>query len=419
MAKDFGKLNNKKMEAVAKKSNAEANLINIKMYSNEDLLDYENNMLSIEKTDDIEESIKLNGFIDPIHITDFNCEAGKYIIISGHRRRKAGVNLGMTSFPCILRHFNNEFEMRDYINLINNQRKVDDDPLYMCVRYKLTEGILKDKGEKKIREKVAKQLGLSLAQADRYSYVNKVIMPFWDLIRGGIIGISSVTDSGLYTHSTTEQEEILEIFKEAIDKKIELSRVICKEIVAGYRSGKKNIDDILKKEEKQKEPIMNLPIYEEEEKQEPHKDDEIFNPLRNNEVNYDTSHRENLPNNNNQYADERLTQEDYEVIDLAAKKEEKTEEEKRKKELVNGDKILNYLDKLDNLLELEFFEFDDISKTNIFVKTSSTFIQALVSRMEDVLNENNMNEKLVESTKTMIKEIREEVERLDKSIKNQ
>ena len=52
-------------------------------------------------------AIRENGFSDPIEVTDYGMEPDKYMIVSGHRRRCAGVKEGMTKFPCIIRHFEN------------------------------------------------------------------------------------------------------------------------------------------------------------------------------------------------------------------------------------------------------------------------------------------------------------------------
>ena len=187
---------------VAKKSNEKANLITIKYYKDEILLDYPRNNEDISSTEDIEKSIMEQGFTDPIEITDYAAPEGKYYIVSGHRRRAAGRKAGLTEFPCILRHFSNDNEVYNYVLFSNAQRDSAKDPLLMAKRYKMHESYLKEiHFEGAIAEEVAKRLGLQKAQADRYKAMNKVILPIWDMVESGTVGMSSITDSGLYTHT--------------------------------------------------------------------------------------------------------------------------------------------------------------------------------------------------------------------------
>ena len=193
------------VKEVAKASNEKANLITIKYFKDEDLLDYPRNNEDIENTEDIEKSIEELGFTDPLEITDFGAPDGKYYIVSGHRRRCAGRKKGMKEFPCIVRRFKADEEVYNYVLHSNAQRDSAKDPLLFAKRYKMHEEYLKEIGFKgSMAEEVAKRLGLKKAQADRYKQMNKVILPIWDMVRDGMVGMSSITDSGLYTHAPEE-----------------------------------------------------------------------------------------------------------------------------------------------------------------------------------------------------------------------
>ena len=93
---------------VAKKSDEKSQILSLKIIDNENLIDYPRNNEDVTQTEDIQIAIRENGFSDPIEVTDYGMEPDKYMIVSGHRRRCAGVKEGMTKFPCIIRHFENE-----------------------------------------------------------------------------------------------------------------------------------------------------------------------------------------------------------------------------------------------------------------------------------------------------------------------
>lgn len=382
MAKDFGKLNNKKIESVAKKSNESANVITVKMIGTADLIDYPKNNEDVTMTEDLELSMKQNGFTDPIEVTTFGCDEGKYMILSGHRRRMAGVKVGITTFPCIVKTFKNENDVFNYVLLANSQRDSAKDPLLFCKRYKMHEECLKDGGFKgNVREEIAKRLGLSVQQSDKYNQMNKVILPVWDMVRAEKVGMSSVLP--MSTLEIEQQEEIVEIFEQFLEAGHRLSREVCKKIIDDYKNGKTTYDEMIKKEEKAVSNFMNVPtgtfINTEptETKEEP-----IRN--RNDEINYDTSHREGLDSNEKNYEDEKMTEDDYKVIEMASKQENKktplTEEEKK----INiGNQINSTIDKLDKLIA-EHYGFANTDEALIAMQNMTSIVKSLFEALQYV-----------------------------------
>ena len=72
MAKNFGSAGSaKSFENVAKASAERAQVIVVKMISNDRLLDYPKNHEDVQDTADLENSIKELGFTDPIEVTAF------------------------------------------------------------------------------------------------------------------------------------------------------------------------------------------------------------------------------------------------------------------------------------------------------------------------------------------------------------
>jgi len=235
MAKNFGKSPAAKRFDEVAKTTANTNITAIKLIEKSSLIDYPNNGEDIFYTADLENSINELGFIDPIEVTDYKMPDGQYMILSGHRRRAAGVKCGMTLFPCIIKSFENESDVQNYVLLANIQRDSEKDPLLYCKRYKFHEQHLKSVNfQGSVREEIAKRLGISVQQADRYNQMNKIILPVWDLVREGSVGMSNILPMAVL--SQEEQQDIFEILRGSIDSEVELSREKVKNIIDEYKS---------------------------------------------------------------------------------------------------------------------------------------------------------------------------------------
>ena len=73
---------NKSFGEVGKKAAEKATVITIQNISTENLLDNPENGEDVTVTEDLELSMQENGFTDPLEVTDFGQEAGKYMILS-------------------------------------------------------------------------------------------------------------------------------------------------------------------------------------------------------------------------------------------------------------------------------------------------------------------------------------------------
>lgn len=387
MAKDFGKANSaNKIKEVAKASKEQANVIQVKMISDENLVNHPRNNEDISDTEDLELSIKQNGFTDPIEVTTFGMEEGKYLIVSGHRRRAAGRKQKITTFPCIVKTFESEADVYNYVLLANSQRDSSKDPLLYCKRYKMHEEYLKESGFKgSIREEIAKRLGLSPQQADRYKQMNEIILTVWDMIKDGKVGMSSVLPMAQFRPD--EQEEIVEMFNDCLANGGNLTREACKKMIDGYRDGKKSYLEIAQMDMKDivsvqtgsaGVSVMSVSTEPGETKERP-----ITN--RNDEVNYDYSHREGLLSDQDPYKDERLTEEDKEVIEKAGKRDKAQpagdEADDKKK---NGKKLKTLLGKLEDFMVNEFFSFDDDGEGLDVMVSMSALAKVLFYEMEEI-----------------------------------
>lgn len=418
MAKNFGNAGSAKtIKAVAQASNEKANVITVKMVSDENLIDYAKNNEDITDTTDLENSMKELGFTDPIEATDYGMEEGKYTIVSGHRRRMAGRNVGIKTFPVIVKHFKSDEEVRNYVLLANSQRDSAKDPLLFCKRYKMHEEYLKEANFKgSVREEIAKRLGISTQQADRYNQMNKVILPVWDMIREEKVGMSSVLPMATLTEA--EQEEVLTIFNEALDNQQNITRDLCSKLIKGYKEGKKSYLEIIQIEMNNAMtppvmPISSQYIVDNGEGGAREND----NPFpRNNEVNYDYSHREDysdLKTPEDDYKEERLTEEDYKAIELASKQAQaETEEDGKEKKklteeekmLIAGENIQKNLAKLDTQLS-NFYKFISNGQAEDVLYKMFELMVVLQSEAHEIADEYDLKEKLEEFEKQFNVEI--------------
>lgn len=389
MAKNFGNAGSMKAVANAKKVEQEkAQVVALQNISNDNLIDNPKNGEDISFTADLEESMKQNGFTDPMEVTDFGMESGKYMILSGHRRRQAGIKVFGKEFffPCIVRHFDNAEQVQNYTLMANAQRDSAKDPCLFCARYKLHEEYLESigfKGSK--REEIAKRLGISAQQADRYNNMNKIILPVWDMVRAEIVGISSVQP--MAKHTKEEQLVIYNIMQSAVDKGVNLSRDTVKKIVDGFREGKTTWEEIA---DMPRDSGLPLNGFADSEPSESRDNGESGN--RNDEVN-----REHDP-----IADEldamdeaerewNENQQENEDGEDEAEEKEKHEPTPEEKALKLGEDIAKQLAKLDTSLQDIWKCKDKESAVDIVINMKSTML-ALVDEMVRVSDDWKINE---------------------------
>lgn len=231
-----------RIDEVAKDIEIKSEIIRIVNIPDEDLIDYPDNNEDVEYTEDIELSMEKCGFFDPLHVTDFNMEDGKYMILAGHRRRRAAIKKGYTYMPCIIRHFSSMEEFKTYNFMANLQRNPDRNPLMYCERYKQREKFLKEIGFKgSYTKELATMLGVSVKTVERYKQMNKVILPVWDMVQNEQVGMSSVLF--MATYDEEEQKEIYTILMDMVKQNIPLTREKCHMVKEQYERKKAGIEE--------------------------------------------------------------------------------------------------------------------------------------------------------------------------------
>lgn len=347
------------------------------------LHDHPKNNEDISYTADLEESIKELGFTDPIEVTDFGMNTGEYMITSGHRRRAAAAKCGIKIVPCIIRHFSSEQDVYNAVLFGNSQRDSGKgDILLLAKRYKMHESYLDEinfKGSK--REAIAKRLGLSTQQADRYAALNKIDLAVWDMIRADKVGMSSVIP--LASMSEEQQLTAIDYFNKYLDNSERISRDTTKKIIDGIRKNM-TYEDIFA--ENKAAPVRNLdyPDYsnvdmndtQEETKDEPprNRNDEIRPDI---EPNYDDS----------EYKPEPESSEN-------PKSEAAEEKEELSEEIKNGTELVKISEKISKFSEKTFdFSSDTEARiaAKVFAETAKNLIDNIYTISDmDILSEDEV-----------------------------
>jgi len=390
MAKKFDKAaSSRAFTEVARASAEKANVITIKMISNEKLHDYSQNHEDIQDTADLENSITELGFTDPIEVTNFGQSEGNYTIVSGHRRRVAGVKCGLQVFPCIVKTFTHENEIHNYVLLANSQRDSAKDPLLFAARYKMHEQYLIESGFKgNKREEIARRLGISIKHADRFSSFNKIILPIWDMVRAGNVGMSSMLP--MAAHTPSEQEEILDLLNQFSDSGKSLTRENIKFIIECYRDGKRTLDEIeskpiLKDSSIPLNAVLNTELDETKDNKDNHNNDikREFDPI--------ATEADRIDKENAKWEKEQsLKNEEPEKENSKDPKDPKPPLSNIDKAIKIGDDIMKLLTKLDNCFS-NIYDFEDDKKAKEALMNMSKVFEITIDEMYNVSNKHNLS----------------------------
>lgn len=150
--------------------------INIKL-----LVPAKENFYKLDNMDELTEDIKEHGLYHNLLVKEI--EAGKYKIISGHRRYKSLLELDFTEVPCKIvdKSFNDLDVEIMMIKANSTGRELNDDTKRMQInRLEELYKAKKRSGENvngKLRDKIGNDLGLSGSQVQKYMQLNKKLIP--------------------------------------------------------------------------------------------------------------------------------------------------------------------------------------------------------------------------------------------------
>lgn len=351
MAKDFKKgfsvfANAKAAESIMAKADE---IRNIETY----LIDeYSDNNEDITHIDDLVTSMKENGFTDPIEVTNYGCDDGRYMILSGHRRFAAWTQLHKDRQPikCIIvdaAKFKNDNDVKNYVLMANAQRDSAKDPLLLVKRYGEHEKYLTSIGFKgSIRDEIANRLGISVQQADRYKTLGKCIPEIQKMVADEIFGMS--TAQPIAPLSSDDQKKFYLILQDAIADDARLTRDFVKKMVDSFKLELWTWESIKAHINQEKIPSVTFsaPVFDNvsslPEEKEPDRSIEVIQE-------FDVIEATDDEDDN--------AQEEYEAPQKVVS--EKTIDDGISKERKNAINLIKTLKKLEVSLNNEFFDFED------------------------------------------------------------
>lgn len=367
---------------VAEQSEKLANPVSVKMIDINDLVNHPKNGEDITDTTDLENSMREQGFTEPIEVTEFGHEDGKFTIISGHRRIASAKKVKINTIPCIVRTFKNENEVMNAVLLGNTQRDSSKDPLLYVKRYAMHENYLNSINfDGDIVKEVAKRLGIKDKQCYRYRAMQKIIPDIWDMIREDITSVNNVTKMAQLDEK--EQRAVLEMFKKYAEDNGHVSRNVAEKIIEGYKSGK-SYDEIMSKDGKPEIAGLDYPdssLTQTEGEQQETKDEPTRD--RNDEVNREFDEFDNEDDD---------TSLDVDGYDFENDKNNSSDEVPT--DIKNGLDLIKLCDKIDKFNELSIdFESDGYAHANTIANAVSTLVDSLYELYEsDIINENDYKE---------------------------
>ena len=390
-----------------KKSNESARIPYIEIISNDNLIDNPNNGEDISETSDLENSIKEIGFIDPIEVTKTDNE--KFIILSGHRRRVAGVKTGLNEFPCIVLPFTNENDIQNYALLANSHRDSSKDPLLFCKRYKMHEAYLDNIGfnGKKVEE-IAKRLGISKPQAERYNYFNQIILPIWELVRTEKVGMSSVLP--IHSFTPEKQEVIYQIFLDVLKIEESINREKCELIIKEFKNGKSQEDILQIAMGKESSPVIPAAMESVPDKQvyvEPAQiADDDSDDYDNEEDVDDTDNTEGNINDAYEEAATILTDNSKQLVPGLNDKTQGESTRRVNEDNILGKKLEKSLEKISSYMDSDY-KFSDEKTAKATIGSMLDIVSVMVTAIQDLAKKYNAGE-YVTDLKTIIKSLLEQ-----------
>lgn len=169
----------------------------------EDLVPFENHPYKVidnKDMNDLIESIRYHGILNPLIVRPAESEDGKYEIISGHRRFHATQKLEMKKLPCTV-HFV-DCDAATVMMVDSNCQRTEVLPSEKAWAYKMkmdaikrmpgrkpTENVPPVETQKRSSEIIAKEAGESRAQVDRYIRLTYLVPELLQFVDEGKIGI--------------------------------------------------------------------------------------------------------------------------------------------------------------------------------------------------------------------------------------
>ena len=371
------------IKEVGKKSNEIAKPYDFRNIEVANLVPHPENNEDVSNTSDLENSMRTQGFTEPIEVTEFGHEDGKFTIVSGHRRIEAAKKVGIKVVPAIVRKFNDEKDVKRALLFGNLHRDSVKDPLLWVMRFIKFSKQCEDEEIKKTQhvDLFVETTGISKQMVYIYRDVSRV-PEAWDMIRAGTIPMTAVARMGVLEEKE-RRIAVLEMFKRYIKENGEITKKMADNIIKGYKNGQ-NYDEIMDviSNNRPQTAGLDYPDYSNsqfEGKQEETKDEQ---PDRSNEVNreFEDDFEDDFENESKPDLEESEYDFEHEDDNKESKQSKKNEENP---ELKNGKSLINICQKVEGFSG-EDIDFGDTHEAK---RQGALVIMQTIKSLEDILYE--------------------------------
>lgn len=134
---------------------------------------------NIGDVDELALSIREQGIIQPIVVTEHPTKLGKWLILAGHRRKAAAERAGLAQVPCVIRHGQHDDVDQIALMLVENCQRRDLGPVEKAEAI----GALMNRGLS--QTDVARRIGLTPATVNYYAALLELDEEDREAVRGG------------------------------------------------------------------------------------------------------------------------------------------------------------------------------------------------------------------------------------------
>ena len=196
-------------------------------------------------TEDLESGLRKDGvFTDPIIVTDFRMEDGKYMIVSGHRRVEACKKVGVKTIRGIIRSYRRESDMLQEGLNANLTRTEENDPLFIPnIIWEAKEVVQAQGLTWGVNNAIKEITGYSLTTVERGVRFLKCIPEVRDMVSDRkVAGWLSLAPVGSF--GAEEQLLIKRILEDVFNNGETLTSKRCEQICKNFMARKRNYNEV-------------------------------------------------------------------------------------------------------------------------------------------------------------------------------